>query len=152
MGYTLEAILLDPAASHQTRTVQGVELLQGITLIPLTDDVVDGLPSSSGVASVEGSFWKLNAAIETLLQTLSRSGRVAYVEVDYFGGSGTQAAAVWHEGTVVFGPVCTEGRGAVNEALQFLGVVCGNALDEFDAVDLSNSGRNRSTEAWVKSQ
>ncbi len=134
MGYTLEAILLDPSASRQTRTIQGVELLQGITLLPLTDEFVDGLPSSFGVASVEGSFWKLNAAVETLLQRFSRSGRVAYVEVDYFGGSGTQTAAVWHEGIVVFGPVCTEGRGAVNEALQFLGVVRENALDEFDAL------------------
>ena len=84
---------------------------------------------------------------------------LAYIETDYFGGPGEQAAVAWEHGLVVFGPVKTKDlyenrkfvptpllEGAINRAIRLLGVVRGSVRDEFDAVGL---GWHRSDEAWL---
>jgi hypothetical protein len=99
----------------------------GIPSLPLTDDQLDALP-----------------AIAKLGEKLSGSGKVAYVEAEFFGGVGTQANCLFAIGRLVSGPTVHEH--AINEALRFVGVeVCG-ATDEFDTVGL---GRCRSTEQWL---
>jgi hypothetical protein len=42
-------------------------------------------------------FWRLTQGLARLGAEMSRGGSVAYVETDYFGGSGDQAAMVWGE-------------------------------------------------------
>ncbi len=88
----------------------------------------------------------------------SRGFPLTYVETDYFGGVGTQAAVAWVSGQVVFGPTRTpEGRGgdvvgpataggAINRAVRHLGVTRGWFHDEFDALRL---GEHRSNEGWL---
>jgi len=84
-----------------------------------------------------------------LLTDLSLQGPVGYVETDYFGGVGTQAAAAFSDGVpiVVVGaadisPVA-QTLGAINAAMRALGVMRRKSRDEFDAVGL---GQFRSLE------
>jgi hypothetical protein len=71
---------------------------------------------------------------------------VAYVETEYFGGDGVQAAAVWEGGAIAFGPRQAD-AGPINEALRLLGVERTTAQDEFDTVGL---GRHRRNEGWIE--
>jgi hypothetical protein len=92
---------------------------------------------------------------------LSRGGAVAYVEAEFFGGTGSQAAVVWRDGAVVLPPTVTTDepgeRGerielgdpdwAINRALQVLGASAEGAIDEFEAVGLR---AHRDTEDWLE--
>lgn len=79
-----------------------------------------------------------------LCAAVSENGSVAYVEAEFFGGDGTQAAAIFKNGKEL-GPtvVATE---AINGALAAIGVQRLNHKDEFDALEL---GRHRDTEKWL---
>jgi len=77
---------------------------------------------------------------------LSHHGPVAYVETDYFGGAGVQAATVWESGSVRM-PAQKAGKGPINRALRLMGVRAGLLQDEFDVVGL---GANRSNDDWLE--
>jgi hypothetical protein len=79
---------------------------------------------------------------------------VAYVEADYFGGVGSQVAALWDAGQLVLGPVVrpehrrTRGDlSPISQALRRLGVSARGHVDEFDAVGL---GQHRHVEDWLE--
>ena len=91
------------------------------------------------------------------LREVSRKDAVSYVETGYFGGTGSQAAALYRAGrlewTASIG-IChpLDDRPPIrpiNEALRALVVDAGSSFDEFEAVGL---GRHRSTEEWARSQ
>jgi len=79
---------------------------------------------------------------------------VAYVEAEYFGGIGSQFAAVWHGAALVLGPLMLAedeprpdaGWSPISQALRHLGVSADGHYDEFDAVHL---GRHRDTQDWI---
>jgi hypothetical protein len=78
---------------------------------------------------------------------------LAYVEADYFGGVGTQGAAVWDSGRLAFGPVfigeavpVPASGTPISQALARLGVARGGHHDEFEAAGLD---RERDTEDWL---
>lgn len=148
MGYTLEAIFLDAAAARAPHGLPAVALPHGVTMLPITAQVIDGLPAGHPSPDREDHrpFWKFDRALEAVVLAASRFGRVAYVEADFFGGVGTQTAATWQAGTVVMAPKHRDGLGPINEALRFLGVVPAPGQDEFEAVNL---GRFRHTEDWL---
>jgi hypothetical protein len=97
-------------------------------LLPLTDGGLNAVP-----------------VISRLGAELSKAGRIAYVEAEYFGGTGTQANCLFEFGQPLAEPGVSEE--AINEALRFLGVTAADGKDEFDTVDL---GRNRGTEGWAR--
>ncbi|MFT2720119.1 hypothetical protein ACMT4L_08965 [Deinococcus sp. A31D244] len=70
---------------------------------------------------------------------------MAYVEAEYFGGTGSQVAAVWDGGRVFWGPERRE-RGPINHALRLLGVHRTDSHDEFGSVGLD---RHRHLEDWL---
>lgn len=88
---------------------------------------------------------ELDAAVETFGVECSRNGPVAYVSTAYHGGIGDQAAIAWERGKVLL-PYATAGIGPVSAALRAIGVVRGDAFDEFAAVGL---GECRSHEDWI---
>ncbi len=63
----------------------------------------------------------LTAGFRGLLAELSRSGRLAYIETEYFGGTGGQGAAVYEGGAEIMPPTWAE-SGVINRALGLLGV------------------------------
>jgi|GEM_PF-368163 len=83
------------------------------------------------------------AYIAELCTTLSAQSPVAYLEADFFGGTGGQASAVWERGAITFGP--TVASDAINQALAKIGIARGLG-DEFETLGLQ---RHRFTEEWL---
>jgi hypothetical protein len=120
----------------------------GVAFIPMTDVLLDRLatrfPNATGHAPPE--FSKLSPSAVLWLEQLSVTGRVAYIETEYFGGVGAQAAAVWDGGKIIFGPRQAD-IGPINDALRVLGITRTQTQDEFDVAGL---GRHRQTEDWAR--
>jgi hypothetical protein len=127
---------LAPALAEVLGAAVEVPLNGGFTFIPLTDRVYDGLSERfpGANAPVRSEFWKLSPAAERAAVEVSGRGAVAYVETEYFGGVGDQAAIVWSAGHVVM--VRRAHGGPINKALAALGVSRSLVRDEFDVVGL----------------
>lgn len=79
---------------------------------------------------------------------------MAYVEAEYFGGVGTQAAAVWDARDLALGPLieaedplAAERPFPISQALRRLGVSAQGYVDEFEAVGLD---KHRDMDDWLK--
>ncbi|WP_228769950.1 hypothetical protein [Actinokineospora alba] len=128
-----------------------VPIAQGLALLPITDDFFDSVTDPT--APRDPDFWKLPCGFTDRLATWSQVGPTAYVEAEYFGGVGSQTAAVWIDGTIVFGPLHlaedepTPTAGTpISQALRHLGVRQAGKSDEFDAAGL---GRHRHLKDWL---
>ena len=140
MAYTIQAFIGDTADAEIAAPSGApiVMLSQSKALVPLTTSVrkehgILFLPlTDDGSADVP----------EPVLVFASRAKKIAYIEAEFFG-AGTQAAAVWEEGRLVFGPVVADD--AINQALRMLGVAKKEFIDEFEALNL---GRHRNTDEW----
>ncbi len=117
-------------------------------MIPITDELFDKLRElyPSEKTDPYSEFWKLSGSLEIFSKTLSDEGSVMYVETEYFGGVGEQAAIVWKDSQLLMPPKKAD-SGPINEGLQLIGVVCEPDFDEFDTVGL---GHHRSNEDWVE--
>ena len=133
---------------------QVIPLSLGFSFLPVTEQLAGDLEPAP-FEHLERLTTRLNAWAEKVSITIP----VAYVETDYFGGEGCQAAMVWVEGRKVFGPFRTsdlwkDGKfmptplleGAINQAVRFIGVKRGSVRDEFDALGL---GKHRSNDSWL---
>lgn len=152
MGYVLNAViardgvLAEPPAWIADSAV--IPLPQGCAMVPVTDAVAYAFgpadrPWLHGTHSI---FTHLPEGLVPRLRELSRGGRVAYVEAEYFGGVGEQRCIVWDDGAVVEEP--RESSSAINDALRSLGVEPAQGKDRFDTMGL---GRHRSVEDWLQS-
>lgn len=141
-GFVARKELLREGTRHLTHAVIA-SLEQGFGLLPATDDLHDELGDGG---APHDELWRLSNGLARLGAELSRGGPVAYVETDYFGGTGDQAAMVWQNGEVIFGP--SKSRiGAIHSALLRLGVEQGADDDCFDALGLN---RHRHTDDWAE--
>lgn len=91
----------------------------GFEFLPLDDENLDDVVGVQAGESL-GAFTYLTPILISLLRTASKMGSIAYVETDYFGGTGRQGAIVFSKGDVTLGPLTGE-SGAINEALTVLG-------------------------------
>lgn len=127
MAHRIRALVLTPEVAELAQRESGAQLValaHGLVLLPLEDAP---LPPVSALA-----------------MRLSHAGAVAYVETEYFGGIGTQTAAVWDCGVQRM-PLTTADAGVINAALHLLGVRPDAATDEFAAVGFD---RVRSNDDW----
>lgn len=157
MSYELQAVI---AGDEMLRTVsrelpgsQVVPLGQGLSLIPMTDEVFDG--ATDGCGGKDLGFWRLPGGFDTLLAQWSAAGPIAYAEAEYFGGAGEQRAAVWAEGSLALGPLDKPTRkrfwravSPVSQALRRLGARRSPGEDEFEALGLD---RHRTNGDWISS-
>ena len=156
MGYALQGVLgrssvLEPCRLFEHARV--VALDQSVCLLLMTDDFFNEVRQEGAEPGVPG-FWKLPTGFDRVLATWSVRGPVAYVEADYFGGVGSQVAAVWDAGQLVLGPTAEpehsftpEHPSPISQALQRLGVSARGHFDEFEAVGLD---RHRNMEDWLE--
>ncbi|WP_455351390.1 hypothetical protein [Streptomyces sp. SYSU K217416] len=155
MGYELQAVIagdeLLRAASRDVPGARVAPLRQGLSLMPMTDEVFDAVTDGSAAGSL--GFWRLPGGFERLLATWSAAGPVSYVEAEYFGGVGMQKAAVWADGALVLGPLDVPTRkrfsrvvSPISQALRRLGACRSLGEDEFEAVGLD---RHRNNDAWI---
>jgi hypothetical protein len=144
MGYYLQAIIgrQQTLAQHASEFQHAriIPLAQGIAIIPITD----ALYAEIGEGGDVDRFYKLSPGIERWALGISAVAPVAYIEAEFFGGTGCQSAVAWSAGSRVLGPV--HSQHAINETLHFFGVRVSDAHDEFDAVGL---GRHRDTHDWI---
>jgi hypothetical protein len=154
MGYQLQAVIA-PAdllrrAARGHAEMHVVDLAQGMALMPMTDALFDQVT----VADDETlGFFLLPGGFAETLAAWSVDGSVAYVEADFVGGVGSQTAAVWRGGLLVFGPLHNAAEhpfpadgSPISQALRRMGVWRGRARDEFAAVGLY---RHRDHEGWL---
>jgi hypothetical protein len=145
MAYILQAFVAD-APIIQAGVPTGAEFVllnQGKAMIPITDELrefyeIPFCPLTDQVKEIPAGICSLAKKIP---------GKTAYLEAEFFGGIGSQAAAIWDMGNLIFGPVVK--ACAINEALQKLNVVKGDSHDEFEALGL---GRHRGTNSWTKTK
>jgi hypothetical protein len=151
MGHAIRAFILPQAlASVAVAEVPGartVMLPQGLCLLPVTDDIFDGLRARYPEVPDPPSecFWYLSGPVIRAAESISQHGAIAYIETEYFGGSGSQAATVWDRGEQSLAPE-KRARGPINRALRLLGVRAAALKDEFDTIQLGNE---RSNEGWL---
>jgi hypothetical protein len=161
VAYELHAILGRQAVLERHRDryphVYVVLLNLGWAIIPLTYAGCRELGRARvpGVRDAGVAGHDARRPLTAWLKEMSRDDVVAYVEAEMHGamvGGGGQAATVWRDGQIVFGPLQSSGQGAINQALQFMGVPADPAVgggDEFDTVGL---GRHRNTEQWAAAE
>ncbi|MGC4856157.1 hypothetical protein ACLQ24_22915 [Micromonospora sp. DT4] len=162
MGYQLSAVVADvDLLREQTAELDHAvlgELRQDFALLPVTPQLVVELTGSlpdfaAGDPSAKQPFGLvLSPPLAELLAGWSRSGPVAYLEAEFGGGVGHQAAAVWLGGALSWGPRFDDVLDAprkkwpINEALLRLGVERGSWIDPFAEVGLH---LERNTEGWL---
>ncbi|MGC5365570.1 hypothetical protein ACPXCE_28510 [Streptomyces sp. DT24] len=157
MGYALQAVIaaddLLRAASREVPGAQVVPLGQGLSLMPMTDEVFDAVTDGSDGGDL--GFWRLPGGFATLLAQWAAAGPIAYVEAEYFGGVGEQRAAVWADGSLALGPLdeptkkrFSRAVSPISQALRRLGARRSLGEDEFEAVGLD---RHRTNEDWISS-
>lgn len=130
-----------------------LSLKQGFALIPLTDDLLDDITElmDNGKEKPYPPFYQLNASLDELLKSESHKRQLAYLETEYFGGSGFQLAILYENQKLGLGPLKTEtgwnqkrmlyetlpeGKAAINQVLERIGVRRIGEKDEFDSIDL----------------
>jgi len=132
--------------AHRQSLRPPVPLPTGFALVPLRSEDIDSMlkPPLSGYPQ---GFNDLSEQLMLKLAEASIGCMLVYFETEYFGGSGSQGAAAFRDGSLVFGPKTGE-YGPINEALALLGVqVAAPAQDEFQTIDLQ---RYRRTDDWLE--
>ncbi len=146
MAYTIQAIITKEAVSslYSRPGLSWITLSQSMTLAPLgtsfcEQNSIPFLPFSD--EGLEG----IPAQIAEICQAISLNGKVAYIEAEFHGGEGGQAAILWNNGKIKGEIIVAED--AINQALKYLDVKNINCRDEFEALGL---GRYRNTDDWYK--
>lgn len=123
-------------------------------MIPLPEQLVVTLGPSDPKSEPHGMD-ECHSTVFSMLLEASHESHLLYVEADFWGGWGEQAAMLVHGGEIAwsrpFRPVehiedADEWRSPISEGLRLLGVDSQNHIDAFDAVGLQ---RHRKTEGWL---
>lgn len=166
MAYTLNAVIADLELLRAVTDPVVVPLPQGKGLVPLVDKFWGEHQAQPLIRQWEGReapdddfdsaderrvyVDRATASFAWLTEFCRRlsaapGAMVAYVEADFFGGRGRQAAAVWQAGELMLEPVVDEA--AIDRALARIGVTRAGGIDEFAALGLD---RCRRTERWLE--
>ncbi|MER7460275.1 hypothetical protein [Micromonospora sp. NPDC126480] len=162
MSYQLSAVVADAEVlREETRDLDHAVLAalrQDFALLPVTPQLVEELTGAPPDYAVEKPDPKhpfalaLSPALTEVLARWSRRGPVAYVEAEFAGGLGYQAAVVWLQGERSWGPLFDSafdrprGQWPVNAALVELGVEPGAWIDPFAELGLHVE---RDTAGWL---
>jgi hypothetical protein len=124
-------------------------LQSGLVIAPLGEHQIDAITALQPGSYAEG-FAYLSEALQSFLSSASLDGALAYIETGYFGGTGSQAAAVFSGGEMILKSTTSNTRDPIhsddpiNAALRTMGIKAVDGRDEFDTVGL---GRFRSMES-----
>ncbi len=141
MGHSVHLIVGQGASVatflQQWPTARAVDLRNGWQAIPVDEALYAAIeakhPAATRPSGLDVSPLGLSEALA--LATL-KGGSLAYVETEYFGGTGGQAATAFVDGHEVVAPQTAKGSGPINQALRRIGVVRTEADDEFDTIGL----------------
>lgn len=147
MGHSITAIIGAPAAVGPVAQAAGCPtpkaLPLGLVIAALGHDQIDRLTALQSGPYLDG-FAYLSERLSAVLSDAARVDAIAYVETEYFfGGRGSQSAAVFARGELAFratlgtGADFAAGKAPINAALERLGVVASAGSDEFDTLGLA---------------
>lgn len=117
---------------------RAVELRGRWLAIPLGDDLLGEMEGRAAGKEVGGLE-------QALAEATASGGDLAYIETEYFGGTGGQSAMAFANGREVMPLERSRGAGAINTALRRIGVLREAGKDEFDTIGL---GERRSMEDY----
>ncbi|MFJ6199825.1 hypothetical protein [Micromonospora sp. NPDC092111] len=162
MSYQLSAVVADvELLREQTADLDHAVLAalrQDFALLPVTPQLVEeltgALPDFHPAEPTVGQPFELvlSPALVELFACWSRRGPVAYLEAEFAGGAGRQAAAVWLGGRLSWGPRFDDAftlprpQWPINAALVQLGTEPGRWLDPFAELGLH---LERNTGGWL---
>jgi hypothetical protein len=139
MGHCIHAIVAETkiadAICARFPELPRVETAKDFSILPVDANFIDRVvgarpPQTTG----NDEFMLLTQGFRGLLRDLSKLGKIAYVETEYFGGTGGQGAAVFADGAETMCP--TWASGAINKALGILGLRKPLLADRFWALGL----------------
>ncbi|MGW2255270.1 hypothetical protein ACWCXH_34565 [Kitasatospora sp. NPDC001660] len=159
MSYELRALIgtleLLTVAAAEVPAARVAPLAQGLALIPATPAFLSAFRTGGDERKSDGGagFAWHPEGFELRLAAWSKASPIACVEAEFFGGTGTQRAAVWSDGRLELGPLTsafelfTAEGSPISRALRQLGArVEEGRTDEFGAVGLD---AHRSTDGWA---
>lgn len=124
---------------------RAVELRGGWQAIPMSDDLLGEIEGQAAGAQRSAELDMAPAGLERAMADATlEGGALAYVETEYFGGTGGQSAMAFANGREVMAPQRSRG-GAINEALRGIGLLREAGKDEFDTIGL---GERRSMDDY----
>ena len=126
MGHCIHAIVAPRGTSESINTawpeLPGLDLQNGFVVFPVDAESIDCRIAPEKTSSTTGNeFMLLTGGFRLLLQTISRGGCLAYIETEYFGGTGGQGALVYEDGEEVMPPMWGS-IGLINDALERIGM------------------------------
>lgn len=168
-GVVADVAVLAPLADLHPRLCVVPLPAAGLGLVPIVAELATALvpaiapthedPPSPGPPSAvlhtgpESGFAHLSPGLLSVLEAISVDGPVAYLEADYTGRDGHQAAAAWWKGTMMLGPlilgrseVFVPRQAPISQVLRLLGVRGDWRRDEFVVAGL---GLYRRTVDWT---
>jgi hypothetical protein len=155
MGHSINAVVgpAEPVAKivEAAGCPPATELPFGLVIAPLGHLQIDRL-TGGDLGEVGEGFNYLSSALEHGLFGAAGGGTFAYIETEYFGGMGSQAAAIfsdaptaaWLTETAAEASMPARRESPINSALRSLGVKAAPGKDEFDTLGL---GRFRDLES-----
>lgn len=116
---------------------RAVDLRAGWQAIPV-DDALHAAIETKHPGAVRPSGLDVSplGLSEALAAATAKGGGLAYVETEYFGGTGAQSVTAFIDGHEVVAPQSARGSGPINQALRRTGVTRTDADDEFDTIGL----------------
>lgn len=119
-----------------------IELPQGFGMILMTDRLLRDVEELAEVSDeiVFPELDRFTEAVRELMERYSPHTKLAYIETDYFGGTGTQGGLLYENGRVAVAPRAAE-SGVINALLAELGVWREPGKDEFDSLGLGRYRR-----------
>lgn len=142
MGHSVQLVVgRDNAIGHFLARWPGtraVDLQGGWRAIPVDDALRQAIADRFPDAILPEALDYAPPGIALALTEATKlSGGLAYVETDYFGGTGEQSAMACMDGREVFAPARSRGAGGpINGALRAIGATRSEADDEFDMIGL----------------
>lgn len=128
-----------------TKSYTCAPLTQGFCAVPTDGALIDHIDELYPDARQPlPGFVHLRGGLVTLLEEISRATPAAYIETEYFGGVGTQSAAAYAHGRMVFALGDSDSAGPISQALRLIGVIKDRHRDEFEALGLTSHRNNGS--------
>ncbi len=149
MGYYLDAIIsnskhLNKISLLFKNKIKIVPLLDGYSLIPLTEDTLKLINDDDEVFLING-YSNLSVKLYSILMQFSQIDKIGYIEAEYFGGEGSQSAILIENGKAVFESI--RQQDSINILLKQMGVKKKFLKDRFEYIGLNKC---KNTSDWLK--
>jgi hypothetical protein len=116
---------------------RAVELKAGWQAIPVDDALYEAVVARHPDAVRSDTLDFAPAGLDAALAAATaEGGALAYVETEYFGGTGGQSAMAFADGRAKMEPARAQWAGPINQALRRIGVTPEGESDAFDTIGL----------------